>query len=111
MRERTGKPRGRPQAKSTLLAQQMREMLVATVHKNFKPMLDAQMDLAKGIAVQKTTIINGKPFVKVYEVEANHKAFEYLTSQSIGKPKETVEIQGEVKSIIEVVTDLTDDGD
>lgn len=110
MRARSGKPPGRPKGSvntSTRIGIQMRELLAKRVRREFKPILDAQIDLAKGILVKKkVTLPNGKTYDSYYEKKPEHEPAKYLVDQTIGKPKEIVEHSGEVKSIVEIVSEL-----
>lgn len=85
-----GRPKGSV-GKSTAMALQMREELVQRVKKEFGPIVDALIEDAKGLYEEKVT---KDGTIKIFKNKPNYKASEYLFNQSIGKPKETVEMSG-----------------
>ena|SRR3990167_5659531 len=110
MRARTGKPTGRPKSNATLMAMKMREELVKRVKKEFKPILLAQIDSAKGLAVHKAvTTSSGRVVDHYYDRVPHLDSSKYLLDQALGRPKESLELSGEVKTIAEVVSELDEE--
>src|SRR3990167_2860638 len=88
---------GRPKSNSTLMALKMREELVKLVKKDFKPLIQAQIDSAKGFAFEKQIKIGNKIFPRYYVEKPDVQASKHLLDQAIGRAKESVELSGEVK--------------
>lgn len=101
-----GRPKG-SFSNSTKTAMLMREQLVKKVNKELKPILQAQSDAAKGIVVEKiVTLDDGKKAPRYYRKEPDINAGKYLIDQALGKPKESIEHSGEVKTFEEKITEL-----
>lgn len=66
--------------------------MIDRVEKEFDPLMDAAMDLAKGIIVY-VSGKDGKPR-KVYEQPPNTEMLKYLLDQSAGKALTSVEMSG-----------------
>ena len=98
---------GRKKAPHTLLTEQMRKIMVETLHKRFKPMLEAQMDSAIGVTTEKFDRKKGE----LYYVEEgpNTLAAKFITEHVLGKPKETIEHSGEISGLVGLITSLDDD--
>lgn len=93
---------GRPKSKERILkehrairVEKAREYVVQKVVRDMRDILEAQIEAAKGLYVMETNE-NGE-VVRRYRKEPDFKVGEYLLNQSIGKPKEVVEQQGEIK--------------
>ena len=97
-REGAGRKKG-SKASHTLLAEQMRAKLIQRVDKEFTPLVDAQVDLAKGIVVERTVIVNGKTIKRYYVKEPDNSALEDLLNRAMGRPKETIEIDDKILKI------------
>lgn len=97
---RNGKNGGRP--KGTLsdqarMQQEMRVMLTQRAREVFPSLINAQIDLAQGVYVEETVIVedkdgNKKEVRRVYKRPPSQEAVKYVMDQAIGKPKETKEI-------------------
>ena len=81
--------RGRPIATKTLITQKVRERIAQKIAEHLDPMIDAQIQLATK--------------------QANTNAFRFLLEHSIGKPKETIEHQGQM-GIVSLVARLEKEG-
>lgn len=92
-----GKKGGRPKGSvgtHTLDASEMRKRIIETVNQNLQPLMEAKMDLALG---HNFAHMDEKGnLVKVYKKSPDSNSIQYLLNQSVGKPKETMEIQSEV---------------
>ena len=93
---------GRKKGSKTLLAEKMREKLVERVNKEFTPIINGQIEKAKGIYYEKIT---SEGDIKIYKKEPDNKAAEYLLNQSIGRPKETMELSGKDGEPIAILLD------
>jgi hypothetical protein len=98
---RNGKNGGRP--KGTLsdqarMQQEMRAMLTRKARDVFDDLVNAQIDLARGVYVEEMvteTSKDGKEVKqkrRVYKRPPSQEAVKYVMDQAIGKPKETKEI-------------------
>jgi len=98
---------GRPKSNATILAQKMRLELVKRVKKEFKPLVDAQIDAAKGFYEKRVVKLPGGHTIdKYYLIKPDVSAAKNLIDQAIGKPKDSIELSGEVKTITELVASL-----
>lgn len=93
---------GRPKSHERILreskairVEKAREYVVKKVVRDMHDILTAQIEAAKGLYVMETNE-KGK-VLRRYRKEPDFKVGEYLLNQSIGKPKEVVEQQGEIK--------------
>lgn len=77
---------GRKKASHTIAAEKAREVMIERIAKELQPLLDAQIDLAKGISIIGK---NGK----VYEKEPDGNMLKYLLDQLAGKAKESIDIK------------------
>ncbi|MEK7576164.1 MAG: hypothetical protein AAB482_00550 [Patescibacteria group bacterium] len=91
-----GQKGGRPKANHTLMAEKMRELLIQKVFDEFGPLIDAQIQKAKG-----TTIVSEKDGTIVFKDNLpDTQAFKTLLEQAVGKPKETIEQTTQIKTLI-----------
>lgn len=106
MTKKVGRPKGSVQT-STLVARKMREDLVKTVKKEFRPIIKSQIELAKGVYVEGTFKLNdGSTIKRYYKTKPDVSAAKNLIDQAIGKPQESLKVEGEIKTITEIVEDL-----
>jgi len=95
---------GRPVLTKTLITQRLKDLLAKRVEARFGPMIDAQLDSAIGIMLQKSDRKTGNLY---YQDEApSTNAAKFLTEQLLGRPKESIEHSGEVKGLVGLITDL-----
>ena len=98
--KRNAKKAGRPKgavSETARLQQEMRKMLTERARKEFSGLIDAQLDLARGVYVEEIDTVkdkkgNLKTKRRVYKRPPSSEAIKYLMDQAIGKPKETKEI-------------------
>ena len=83
-----GRPKG-GKASHTLKAEQAREYFVQRVVSEMNPIITAQLEAAKGLYYETAD-------KKIYQREPDIQASKYLVDQTIGRPKETVEMQGDI---------------
>ena len=106
MDKKVGRPKGSVQ-QSTLMARKMREELIKTVRKEFQPIIKSQIESAKGVYVEGTFKLNdGSTIKRYYKTKPDVSAAKALIEQAIGKPQESLKIEGEIKTITELVEDL-----
>ena len=87
-----------------------RDELISTVRKDYKEILQALMDSAKGIWVEKIVepkdaqgIPTGVKFsARVYQKDPNTDVGQYLLNQVVGKPKETQIMEGRVTFVRDI---------
>ena len=82
-----GKPKGKRTLK-TLNREAMRKRLEERVAQELDPILDAQLELAKVVLIQKTTP-EGE---RIYREKPDHNAAKTLIDQSIGRAPETIDV-------------------
>jgi hypothetical protein len=82
--------------KKTLEAEAARELLKTMVFAELGPIVNAQLDLAKGHLLQTTK--DGT----IYSKSPDKGAAELLFNHAIGKPKESVELIGEIKIDVDI---------
>jgi hypothetical protein len=88
-----GKKGGRPKSGHTLATEAMRRFLIEKVNEEFGPIIQAQIDLAKGLHV----IEQGKDGeVRRYQREPSESAAKQLVDQAIGRAKESIEVSGDL---------------
>lgn len=87
-----GRPKGTIM-KHTADAIEMRKKIVETVNKNLTPLLEAKMDLALGHYEERE---DKDGAIRVYQKAPDGPAIQYLLNQSVGKPKETMEVMGDM---------------
>ncbi len=93
------KPTGRPKAPHTVKAEKAREWIVKQIAKNLEPIFAAKLDLALGHYYEGTAPgTSGK--MKIYKTSPDGSALRYLIDQGIGRPKESVELSGSIKTLI-----------
>ena len=86
---------GRPRGSKSLLAEKMRTELTKTVHKEFKPIIRAQIDLAKGLVEERPVKLeDGSVAPRFYRARPLVESAKYLLDQAIGKAKESIEHSG-----------------
>jgi len=82
--------KGRPKAAHTIDREKARELLVRTVVKNLRPILKSQVESAKGLWYEKITPTGS---ICVYKERPNTESAKYLIDQTIGKAKESIQIE------------------
>jgi vancomycin resistance protein YoaR len=92
-----GKRGGRPQGTlnpETIKRNEMRQKMLERIEQEFQPLMDAAMDLAKGVVIY----VPGKDGKKskVYEQKPDADMVKYLLDQSAGKALTSVEMSGGV---------------
>lgn len=130
------KPPGRKASGSTLKGQEMRRRLVEKLEKEFDPVVDSQIDLAKGITVvvarekelkdgvlkrtgkwyvvsnseELLELLNGsgvgEDYYKIVTKEPSEKAAAYLLDQAMGKSTQTIETPGLNETLADLVVRL-----
>ena len=102
MKQRGGKRpgAGRKKEQRTIKAEKAREYIIGRIAEELDPIVTAQVEAAKGMYVWKYDLSQGT--VRVFLKEPDLKAGEYLLNQGVGKPKETIEHEGEVSLKIDV---------
>lgn len=95
LRPNSGRPKGRKND-STLEIEEARVLLREMVFQELKPIAEAQIELAKGLWYEDA--MHGR----VYQQKPDKGAAELLLAHSVGKPKETLEHQGEIHIIMDV---------
>ena len=80
---------GRKKGTNAIEAEKLREFLIEKVREKANELAAAKMDLALGHRFQDSE-------GHVYTKSPDGAAIQYLLNQAIGKPKETVEHQGDV---------------
>ena len=85
------KKAGRKKGYKAIQAEKAREYLVKRVAAELDPILTAQIESAKGLYYEKLT---PEGEIKVYKDKPDINAGKYLTDQTVGKAKETVEMSG-----------------
>lgn len=88
---------GRKKGIAAITADKMRDFVVKEIAKKIPNILEAKFDLALGHKVLRKTP-TGSEFVYLESPDGN--ALRYLLDQGIGKPKESVEISGQIKTLI-----------
>lgn len=88
---------GRPKANHTLKGEEMRRTLIQMVHKELKPILTGQIELAKGIWYES---IGQDGTVRIYKDKPDVNASKYLLDQAVGKAKELVELSGGIALLV-----------
>lgn len=95
-RRGAGRPKGSYSHKK-IVELEARNILVERVLNNWKPLIDAKVDLALGDYYYEK--IDGKGEVrKVYKNEPDSLSINHLIEYVIGKPKASVSLDGEVKT-------------
>ena len=95
-----GKKGGRPKgtlSEENRMKQEMRRMLTKVVHERFGELVRAQVDLASGLWVEETdTKVNADGELetnrRVYKRPPSNEALKYLLDQSVGKAKESLDL-------------------
>jgi hypothetical protein len=113
-----GMPKGHKTAK-VLEREAEREALRQMVMANMRPMLEAQIANAKGIkylvvreksgkfvrvteSMAKVKLGPGEEIVEVWEKDPNVHAFQDLMDRTFDKPKQHVDVEGELKGGIQI---------
>lgn len=94
-----GEKRGKN--KKTVLAEKAEELLKEMVRKETEPITQAQIDLAKGHFYEDTS----GGYKKIYKKSPDKGAAEMLFNRAYGKPKETMDINHDLK-ITELIVDV-----
>lgn len=95
--KKAGRPKGSISDQSRM-QQEMRVMLTRKAREVFSDLVNAQIDLARGVYVEEMvteTSKDGKEVKqkrRVYKRPPSQEAVKYVMDQAIGKPKETKEI-------------------
>ena len=89
-----GRPKGSKEG-HTLKAEELRKYFVAQVTKHADELLPPLLDSAKGIFIGKKKLETGE-IISVYQEKPDVNAAKYLFDQGIGRPRETIELAGEV---------------
>ena len=100
VRPGSGRKKG-SKATHTIQAEQARAHFIKRVTDELDPLIDAQLDLAKGVYVEQVVKTpSGERQVRVYQKEPENKAIDSLVQQTIGKPKESIEHTGEAIHVV-----------
>ena len=102
-----GRPKG-SKGTNTKKAQAMRAVLQEKVAEELEPILEGQIELAKGIVVHRKVKVKGKTYNKYYLSKPDSSAAKYLLDQALGRAKESVEVSGEM-TIVDLVNKLEDE--
>lgn len=84
---------GRKKGSNAIAADKLREYIVNKVAQEAPKLLAAKLELANGVYLGKKKLETGE-IVNVYQEKPDGNSLQYLFNQTIGKPRETVEIQG-----------------
>jgi hypothetical protein len=86
-----------------LVPDELRNEVQKIVIERKQEIIDALMDLAKGIWREETQLDDsGKPIkVKIYKKAPDKEVAQYLLNQVMGKPKESASVQGKVNFIMD----------
>lgn len=89
--------------KTSDIPDSVRALLVSKVNDNWDEILQGMIDLATGIWVQDIKYDdNGAPInQKVYRQKPDKDVQKYLADQVIGKPKESMNIEGKINLVID----------
>lgn len=82
---------GRPKATHTIQSENARKYVIEEITKNLKPILEAQIVAAIGVAVAVKDKTTGK-IIHAYTTPPDTAVGQYLLNQTIGKPKETLDL-------------------
>lgn len=95
--------------KQNEIPDQVRALLVNKVQENWDELLEAMMNLAKGVYVQDIKLDDNGNTIdqKVYRQKPDREVGKYLMDQVIGKPKESMNIEGKINLIVD--DDLTNE--
>lgn len=95
-----------------------RNRVLDVVDEHLEELTETQVASALGVRLAKgTPVIDPKTGEvtevkgRVYIQKPDTKAAEYLINQAIGKPKDLLELSGEVKGIVDLVKGLEEDED
>lgn len=81
--------------KKTIEQELALEFLRERIRENWEELIDTKLELAKGIWVERK--IRGKNKVRVYQKDPDSNSLEYVFSLVVGKPKEQLDINVNVK--------------
>lgn len=93
-----GKKGGRPRGSKSINAEKAREYLVQRVTDELDPVLTSQLEAAKGMYYEKKT---KEGVIKVYQEKPDINASKYLLDQTIGRAKESLDLNTEKPMQIE----------
>ena len=87
---------GRTKGYKAVAVEKLREFWVNKVAENAEMLFEKELELAQGVYLGRKKINKDgtEEIIDVYREKPDSKAVEYLVNQTIGKPKETVEMQG-----------------
>ncbi len=82
---------------------ELRERMVAMTHENWDEFLATLKEIATGLWYEEIrTDKNDMPIsIRVYQTKPDKDVLTYLTNQVIGKPKESMNIEGKVNLIMD----------
>lgn len=95
LRPGSGRPKGRKN-NATLQTEEAREILRQMVLEELEPITRAQVELAKGVWYEDP--LKGR----IYRQKPDKAAAELLLAHAIGKPRETIQQQGEVRILVDL---------
>lgn len=99
-----GKKKG-SKHKKTIEQEMALEILRKEIRKYWGELIKTKVELAKGIYVEKKVPVGKgakKMLVIVYKKTPDGKSLEWLIEMVVGKPKESVEVSGEVKTKVDL---------
>jgi hypothetical protein len=81
----------------------LRHALVGMTEENWPELMEAMKQLALGIWVEQITYDkkNRPTNVRVYQQKPDKDFLQYLANQAIGKPKESMNVEGKVSLIMD----------
>ncbi len=85
------------------IPEEMRTLLVNATKEHWDDLMEAMVNLAKGVYVQDIKVDDaGSPIdVKVYRQKPDKDVAKYLMDQVIGKPKESMNVEGKINLIVD----------
>lgn len=93
-------------ANHTIEAIAIREKLVETVNKNLEPLLTAKLDLTLGHFVEE---VKSDGTTRTYFKSPDNNSIQYLLNQTIGKPKESLDVTSKGKSMAALISTIDAD--
>lgn len=90
-----GNTLSRGKQKKTIEKEMALEEMRKEILKEWKPLIDVKMALAKGIKMVSYKL--GKDTPVIYEKAPDGNSIEYLISMVVGKPKESLEVEGKIE--------------
>ena len=84
------------------LPDELKQAFDKEVDVNKDGLIRALFDLARGVWREETkTLANGIEIVRIYQEKPDKEVAQYLLNRVLGKPRETVSIQGRVNFIMD----------